>query len=393
MQNKKMLEEIKGLSPQDSINHLFSRFLNSIMETEREIFLDNQQDENKGNGYYNRNIINDTSKLSLRVPRDRNSDFRPVFLPDEYKRVYEQSYEELLSSFVVNGYSKASIASTLKAIGLPYNQEELDKLTDKIHTEAVAFNTRELPEQLFCILVDGYRCELKDSIDGKIKTCVIYIILSIDEDGKKDVAGYYPVFGNESTQTWKDILHSLINRGLKKIALIISDDFTGLKEVIPGLFPKTDHQLCFVHMQRNITRNLPRDVAKKFNQKLIELRTSSDDKSSTITKFTELCDSHSSTYASYMDVLKSKANLYFAFKDYPSDMQRYIYTTNAVESFNSMVNRVRLIGGGFFQSLKTLEVNIYLIRQRLKRGKWKNSIPNLKKFQYEINQILSMKFN
>ncbi len=47
-----------------------------------------------------------------------------------------------------------------------------------------------------------------------------------------------------------------MERGVRRPLLIVSDDFPGLEDAICQVFPLTDHQLCFVHLQRNIRRNM-----------------------------------------------------------------------------------------------------------------------------------------
>jgi transposase-like protein len=57
----------------------------------------------------------------------------------------------------------------------------------------------------------------------------------------------------------------MIHRGLKKVMVVVSDDFTGLQQAVESLFPGADHQLCFVHLQRNVKRNMSKTDSKTFN--------------------------------------------------------------------------------------------------------------------------------
>jgi len=82
--------------------------------------------------------------------------------------------------------------------------------------------------------------------------------------GKEDFLGYYVYWGSESREDWLEILNDLIKRGLKRVMLIVSDDFTGLSSSISALFHETDHQLCLIHMQRNLRRNMSKGDVKVF---------------------------------------------------------------------------------------------------------------------------------
>lgn len=97
---------------------------------------------------------------------------------------------------------------------------------------------------------------------------VIYNAIGLDLEGKKGFLGYYIYRGSESKEDWLEILNDLIKRGLKRVMIIVSDDFSGLSSAIKALFPKTDHQLCLAHMQRNIKRNMSKEDAKAFYEEL-----------------------------------------------------------------------------------------------------------------------------
>jgi len=388
---REIIEKVKDIPPQQSISFLFERFLNTILKEERSIHL-SEDNNNKGNGFYERSVNDGINKLNLNIPRLRSGSFNSQFLPESYKRVYSQSYEDLLNSFLVSGYSKSSILNNLKFLGLPYSEQEVERLADSLYAESNSFKKRSLDNNIFAVFVDGYRCQVKDE-DGKIKLCTIYVIISVDIEGNKDLIGYYPIFGRENTVTWRGIFLDLMNRGLKKLSLVISDDFAGIKEVIKSLFKESDHQLCYVHMQRNITRNLNKKDSKKFNKKLKEIRELDQDKDTAIKDFENLCEEYKDTYQTYMELLISKKYHYFAFKKYEHDMQKYLYTTNCVENFNSLIERKRRISGGHFQSQKFLEINLYLIQKNLKNKAWKNVVPNIAKFRYQMRQDLAARYD
>ena len=99
---------------------------------------------------------------------------------------------------------------------------------------------------MFALFIDAYHTQIKDEETNRIKKAVIYNIVGIDMDGKKNLVSYYIYFGSESKEDWLQILNDLIKRGLKRVMVIVSDDFPGLSNAIKNLFPQTDHQLCFL---------------------------------------------------------------------------------------------------------------------------------------------------
>ena len=208
--------------------------------------------------------------------------------------------------------------------------------------------------------------ELK--IDNKFKKVVVYVILGIDKNLTKDIYGWYVFEGPETKDKWKEIFHDLINRGLKKVLTIVSDDLAGLTAVIPSLFPKTSHQLCLVHLFRNLKLNLKKEDANYFIEQIQMIRNTTSNFDEAVDQFTSLCQKFDK-YHSYMSYLLSRKENYFNFMKFTPKARKYFYTTNAVESFNSMLEKTRVRNGGHFQSEKVIDMNIYLLRGKLKMKK------------------------
>jgi len=76
---------------------------------------------------------------------------------------------------------------------------------------------------VFALLIDAYHCEIKDG--SKVRKAACYIVLGIDMEGKKDIFGLYTFFGKENRADWNKVFEDLINRGLKRVLVVVSDDF------------------------------------------------------------------------------------------------------------------------------------------------------------------------
>ncbi len=384
--NKYLSENVK-IQERIALQRLLEELLDEIMKGERSIFLENSPN-NKGNGYYPRNLAAGSWRLRLNVPRDRQGEFRPQVLPEPYKRV-DESYVDLLMGLVVNGYSESQLLLSLKELGLPYSVEELSKIRDRLLERLNDFKRRELPEEAFVLMIDAYHTEIKDNL--KVRKACVYVVLGIDLEGHKDVYGCYTFFGGENKADWLKVFNDLIERGLKKVVLIVSDDFVGLSEAIKALYPLTDHQLCYIHLQRNVRRNMGREDAALFNKELDNIKLLSEQEEGRA-KLEMLCLKYKNKYPSFIKNLLSKIDQYTCFLKYPEEMRRYLYTTNAVESLNSRIEQIRMKLGGYFQSTEILEINFMLQVDRLKQKKWRNPIPILKAKAYEILQIFNSKF-
>ena len=116
-------------------------------------------------------------------------------------------------------------------------------------------------------------------------------------------------------------------------------------------------------------------------------------------------------------VLHTSSEVYLCFLKYPENLRKHIYTTNPVESINSMIERARINLGGYFQSsVRSISYttsacslvnprgkiavqplcwdswNILVQRDILKKNKWSKPVPALKGSSYEVLQIFNRIF-
>jgi transposase-like protein len=357
------------------------------MLAERNMHIRNSFDD-KGNGYFERELGTPMGKINLRVPRDRDGDFRPSILPDPYQRDYQQR-NEMLQSLFLNGYSPNNIRRTLNNLELHYNPKELEQLKDEYYELFKNWQNRQLPEDVIGLFIDVYHSET--NIDGKVCKSALYVIVGVDFDSQKNLYGLYLYEGNENKGFWLQTLNQLIERGLRRPLIIASDDFSGLKDALATLFPESLHQLCFIHMQRNVRRNMGTDDAKTFNSvlKQIRLLNKQDDCKK---QFTNLCQNYQKKYPDFISALLDDTNNYFAFKLLPQDTQKHFYTTNIVESVNSTIEKLRIRMGGFFQSKEALYLNTFLTMRSVAQRKWQKGIPMIKANLYYLRQLFAQRF-
>jgi transposase-like protein len=384
-----LIEQFSQDDSFDGLKSLNEAFLNLMMKKEREAFLRNTEN-NKGNGFYPRSLSTGLGKIDLMIPRDRLNEFRPFLLPEQWQRG-DQSYDDLLNSLIIHAYSPNKIRSILKSLNLSYSDTDINEIKDELFQRSNEFKTRELNADALCIYIDAYHTQIKDPDTHKVTKAAIYSVIGIDLDGKKEVYGYYEHFGSETKEHWLMILNDLIKRGLKRLLLIISDDFPGLSQAIQALFSKTEHQLCFVHMQRNVHKNMGKSDSCDFNNTLKALRTYKD-KEKAVEAFATLCENYRKKYPTFIDYMLKNKERYFAFLGFPNTLQKHIYTTNPVENFNSRLEVMRINIGGYFQTSKTLNIAMQVLIDKLSRDKWRYPVPIIKGCQYEIYQLFNQRF-
>ena len=386
----------KGLGDETEINSYVSgklqevleALLNQLMLAERRKFLNTFGDV--GNGFRKRILNTSMGKFSLSVPRSRDFNFRPSLLPERYKRG-DDSYASLLEALLINGYSPQTLRSVLSSLDLNFSRKELDAIIEELKNKYYEFIQKELPADIFAMYIDAYRGEMKDPEKNKVAPTTIYTIIGIDPvNWKKQLLGFYVRKGNERKETYLEIFNNLISRGLKRVSLIISDDFSGLKDAISELFPNTEHQLCTVHFKRNITRNMAREDAKSFKSAFDNLKTLPFDNA--LSRFENLIRFYGKKYKTFMSHLWLRRRNYLTFLKFPEPIHKLIRTTNVCENFHRSLERIRYRMSGFFQNEEILGVNIVLHLEKLYSSKWANPVVLFKACEYEPLQFHKAKF-
>jgi len=362
--------------------------MNLLMLAERNLRLESTSG-NKANGFFERELGTTLGTINLKVPRDRNGDFRPAILPEPYQRDIDER-EQIIQSLLINGYSPNAIKRSLNNLDLHYNPKELELIKNEYANLYDQWQNRQLSQDVLALFIDVYHCQA--CVNNKVCKVALYVIVGINFEGKKDLFGLYLYEGHETKAFWLQTLNQLIERGVKRPLVIISDDFPGLKEAVKTLFPQALHQLCFIHMQRNVRRNMGADDAKCFNQTLKQIRLMSN----VVVckeKFMELCDSFQNKYPAFIKALRDDTDNYFAFKHLPIDTQKHFYTTNIVESVNSTLEKLRIRMGGLFQSQQALNVNVFISINGLSQRKWRKGVPMIQANLYELRQLFARRYN
>ena len=208
--------------------------------------------------------------------------------------------------------------------------------------------------------------------DGHVIKKSAYVIIGYDIEGNKDVLGIW-IAEHESAKFWLSILNNLKNRGVKDILIASIDGLTGLADAIRAVFPNTEIQRCIVHQIRNSCKFVSYKDRKEFVSDMKSIYTANTKDSG----FSALEDFDKKWGNKYPYAVKSWYKNWedlSTFFKYPPDIRRLIYTTNPIESFNSMVKK-RLKSKGSFPSDDALLKLLYLAASDVSK-KWTQKIRN-----------------
>jgi putative transposase len=351
-----------------SLRQLLSLLLSSVGVAERKAYLEHSL-EDKPNGFYDRSLQLGTIPLELHVPRTRTGQFRPASLPPLYQRGYSQETQSLLLSLLASSRSVNAVKDALQKMGLSSSHQELEQVATGLIEELDLRNSRPLDPDLFALFVDGKYVEFRDG--DRLRAACIYVVVGLRRDGKKQVLTCCSRPGRENLEDWKFVLRNLLERGLRRVLILVQDDFSGLLPISQGLFPNTDIQLCTVHMQRNAKNHLTKIDNTEFQQRWRTIKSSWNLEVAN-QQFEELCNRFAKAYPAFIAELRKKRTHYLAFLLYPESIRRSFCTTNVVEAINGQLEIMRRNSGGYFQSDETLKLKLGLAISALENGRWRS---------------------
>jgi len=323
------------------LKRLFAGTVEEILEAELEEHLGYEKNSyagrnsgNSRNGHNSKTITSEYGESEIVVPRDRNGTFEPQII--EKRQTRSEEIEEKIIGMYAKGMTQRDIEENIREIyGAEISQSLVSRITDRILPEVNEWQNRPLESIYAVIYFDGII--FKSRKDNKIVNKCVYSVLGIGMDGRKDILGIW-ISESESASFWASVCSDLKNRGVKEILIACHDNLTGITNAISATFPQTKQQLCIVHQIRNSTKYVPFKDRKSVcaDLKKIYGAVNLGDAEYAKEEFREKWD------GKYPAIMKSWdenwAELSTAF-EYPQEIRRIIYTTNAVEGFHRMMRK------------------------------------------------------
>jgi transposase-like protein len=186
-------------------------------------------------------------------------------------------------------------------------------------------------------------------------------------------------------------LIDLKNRGLTRVLLLVTDDFSGLASLVKGLFPCTDHQLCTVHLLRNAQRHLSLEDYTAFKDAWRELQAASSFESAQA-RFRALLKTLRPNNKVFVEHLEKRTPHYLAFLRYPAALHAQLRSTNLPEGLNNQIENLRHNAGGHFHSQREALIKMKLLTQQLDDHKWTRPNSILLAHLGTLNQIFRRHF-
>ena len=346
-----ILSLIDGMS-EDEIGKMIVGEMNSFICEKAQTLLDglmkneiidyfadasNATEGNFRNGYYSRTLNTVYGPLTLRVPRDRIGQFKTEFFVP-YKRTTDNICE-MIQRLYVRGMTEREIVDEINDdFGTSLSRETVRTTVNKVLKDALDFNRRIIPNRPI-VFLDGTYVPIERRYEGtaKVEKECVMVALGITEEGEKVVLGFY-FAPNEGAWSWDDVLADLKSRGLYSVSLFVTDGLQGMPEAIHRNYPKAKHQLCLVHETRTICRDVRKSDRKAVSGGFKDIY-SAKDRAEAESRLSDFESKWEKTYPNMVRKLRKQIDL-FTFMDYPKLLWKSIYTSNAIEGFNSKLKRL-----------------------------------------------------
>ena len=201
---------------------------------------------NSRNGYGRKNVLTDTGKIELEVPRDRQSSFDPQLIA-RYQRRFP-GFDDKIVSMYARGMSTREIVGHLRELyGIDVSPDLISAVTDAVLEEVATWQSRPLEAAYPLVFFDALRVKVRD--EGLVRNKAVHLALGVRADGSKEVLGLW-LEQNEGAKFWLRVMTELKNRGVEDILIAVVDGLKGFPEAILAVFPDAAVQACIVHLLR-----------------------------------------------------------------------------------------------------------------------------------------------
>lgn len=297
---------------------------------------------NTRNGKSKKTLKGEFGELPIEVPRDRHGSFEPQLIPKHQTRW--NGFDDKILSLYARGMTVREIQSHLEEMyGTEVSPTLISSVTDAVADEVKTWQSRPLDALYPIVYLDCIHVKVRDA--GTVRAKAVYLALGINMTGEKELLGIW-IAQTEGAKFWLQVITELKNRGVQDIFIACVDGLKGFPEAIEAVFPKTDVQLCIVHLVRYslnyVSWKLREEVATDL--RAIYSAATVEDAGLRLTEFEE---KWGEAYPPIIQSWRRNWARIIPFFDYPPEIRRVIYTTNAIESVNMSLRKITKNRGSF----------------------------------------------
>jgi len=320
---------------------------------------------NSRNGASSKRLKGEFGTLEIAVPRDRQANFEPQLVAKGQTRWH--GFDDRILSLYARGMTTREIQGHLEEIyQVEVSPTLISNVTEAVIDEVRAWQARPLDAVYAIVYLDALVVKMR--VDGRVENRAVYVAIGITLEGQKEVLGLW-TSASEGAKFWLQVLTELNNRGLKDIFIACVDGLKGFPQAIETVYPKTTVQLCLVHMVRASLNyvNWRERIAVAGGLKTIYRAATEQEAARQLEQFAETWDSK---YPSISALWRRNWLGVIPFFQFPAEIRKIVYTTNAIESLNMSLRKAIKTRGAFPSEDAALKV-MYLALRNL-AARWKH---------------------
>jgi len=296
---------------------------------------------NTRNGHSRKTLKGEFGELPIDVPRDRHGSFEPKLIPKHKTRW--TGFDDKILSLYARGMTVREIQAHLQEMyGTEVSPSLISTVTDAVVDEVTTWQARPLDRVYPIVYMDCIHVKVRE---GAVRIKAAYLAIGINLSGEKEVLGLW-LAQTEGAKFWLQVVTELRNRGVQDIFIACVDGLKGFPEAIEAVFPQTTVQLCIVHMVRHSMNYVSwkRRAEVALDLKRIYASTTVAEAEAELTAFEQKWDAD---YAPIGQSWRRNWARLTPFFDYPREIRKVIYTTNAIESVNMSLRKLTRHRGSF----------------------------------------------
>lgn len=290
---------------------------------------------NRRNGRSKKTVQGDLGEVTLSTPRDRDGTFEPQIVPKHQRRV--PGFDEKILALYAKGMTTRDIQEIVRELyGVEVSATLVSAITEDLDAEVTAWRSRPVAAVWPIVYFDGITVHVRGA-NGRVAQHTIYVALGVNLAGHKELLGLW-LGENEGAKFWLSCLTDLQNRGLRDIFVACIDGLSGFSEAIHAAYPQTSVQLCLVHLVRSALRYVSSEDSQQVARDLKKIYQAATvvEAEAALDQFAQAWDAKYPTIAKQWRAKWADIVTLF---DFPPAIRKAIYTTNAIESVNSVIRK------------------------------------------------------
>jgi transposase-like protein len=290
---------------------------------------------NRRNGRSQKTVSGAMGNITLDTPRDRQGTFEPQLIAKHQRRL--AGFDEKILALYAKGMTTRDIQEVVKELyGVDVSPTLVSEITAALDAEVTAWRQRRLDAVWPIVYLDGIVVHVRGD-NGRVSQHTMYVAIGVNLQGKKELLGLW-LSETEGAKFWLSCLTDLKNRGLNDIFIVCVDGLSGFADAVRAAYPQTKVQLCIVHLVRAALKYVTTEDTRPVAADLKKIY-----QSATVAEAEEALEKFAEVWgAKYPTIVKQwrlKWTDIITLFEFPPAIRKAIYTTNVIESINSVIRK------------------------------------------------------